>query len=412
MRFLEEFLEREVKPALGCTEPGAIAFCVSLAVKELEEPVESLVVTTSTNVYKNGMFVGVPGTNEKGNEFAAALGAVCGDASLALEALKPCNESSVERARELIESGRVEVKCDTSQSGVFIEAIVKGASHSARAVIKGQHTAVTLLERDGAKMFSQEIAKKDALEFTIEEIFKAVEKMNESEIASVYKGIEMNLAIARYGLENIIAPKEREVGCENQSLGYKIRKYCLAASAARMAGASLPVMSNAGSGNQGLVATLPVILVGEHYKKTEEEIAKAVALSHLFAGHIKGKLGRLAPICGCVTAAGTGAAAGIVYLLGGDRKKMEQAMVTVLANTTGMMCDGAKESCAFKAGLGGQEAYSCALLAMDDLGINSTQGFIAPTLDKSIANIQLLVSKGMAEIDKAIVELLEKRKNS
>ncbi|NLI07636.1 MAG: serine dehydratase subunit alpha family protein, partial [Thermotogaceae bacterium] len=226
----------------------------------------------------------------------------------------------------------------------------------------------------------------------------------------IFEGINMNLEIARYGLEKIVAPREKAEICESGSLGYRIRKYCLAASAARMTGAPLPVMSSGGSGNQGIVATLPVVLVGVHHGKSRGEIARAVAISHLFSSYLKRKLGRIAPICGCVTTAGTGATAGIAYLLGGDRSVMERAMITMLSNTTGMMCDGAKESCALKAGLGGQEAYSCALLAIDELGIDSAQGFIAPTLDKSIENIQLLMSRGMSEIDNAIIELLEKRR--
>jgi len=177
-----------------------------------------------------------------------------------------------------------------------------------------------------------------------------------------------------------------------------------------MSGVPLPVMSSGGSGNQGIVATLPVALTGEHFQKNREDIARAVAMSHLFSGYIKNKLGKVAPICGCVTAAGTGAAAGITYLLGGTRETIEQAMLTILSSTTGIMCDGAKESCSLKAGLGGQEAYSCALLAINNLGVNSEQGFISTTLDRSIENIQVLLSKGMSKIDSAIVEVLENRK--
>jgi L-cysteine desulfidase len=411
MHFLEEYLIKEVKPALGCTEPGAIAYCVSLAVSHLRDSIERVEVITSKNVYKNGMYVYIPGTGEKGNEVAAALGAICGDSSLQLEALKPCCAESVALAREMIDSGRVTVRCDTSRTGIYIEAIAKGSVHTSRVVIKDHHTRVVLVERDGREIESDEGAVESRdIDFTVEDIFKAVDEMTESEIDRIFEGINMNLEIARYGLEKIVAPREKAEICESGSLGYRIRKYCLAASAARMTGAPLPVMSSGGSGNQGIVATLPVVLVGVHHGKSRGEIARAVAISHLFSSYLKRKLGRIAPICGCVTTAGTGATAGIAYLLGGDRSVMERAMITMLSNTTGMMCDGAKESCALKAGLGGQEAYSCALLAIDELGIDSAQGFIAPTLDKSIENIQLLMSRGMSEIDNAIIELLEKRR--
>lgn len=158
-------------------------------------------------------------------------------------------------------------------------------------------------------------------------------------------------------------------------------------------------MSSGGSGNQGIVSTLPVALADFQFGKNRVQIA-AIALSHLFSGYIKNKLGRVAPVCGCVTAAGTGAAAGITCLLGGTRENIEQAMLTILSSTKGIMCEGAKESCA-------QEAYSCALLAMNNLGVASDQGFIAPTLDGSIENIRLLLSKEMSKIDSAIVEVLE-----
>ncbi|HCO69353.1 serine dehydratase subunit alpha family protein [Mesotoga sp.] len=411
MRFLEQYLEREVRPALGCTEPGAIAFCVAIAASKLEGKIEKVEVITSVNVYKNGMYVGIPGTNEKGNEFAAALGAVCGDAGLQLEALRPCRTESVDLAREMIGRGMVSVICDQDLSGVFIEASVSNQNHSALCRIIDSHTNVVLLQIDGEKVpSSEELVPSDAFEFTPEEIFESIREITEIEIEKIFEGIEMNLEIARSGLKEMLPSREISRYYENESLGYRIRSYCFAASAARMSGVPLPVMSSGGSGNQGIVAILPVAMVGEHFQKSREDIARAVALSHLFSGYIKNKLGMVAPICGCVTAAGTGATAGITYLLGGTRETIEQAMLTILSSTTGIMCDGAKESCSLKAGLGGQEAYSCALLAINNLGVNSEQGFISTTLDKSIENIQVLLSKGMSKIDSAIVEVLENRK--
>jgi len=368
-------------------------------------------VITSVNVYKNGMYVGIPGTNEKGNEFAAALGAVCGDAGLQLEALRPCRTESVDLAREMIGRGMVSVICDQDLSGVFIEASVSNQNHSALCRIIDSHTNVVLLQIDGEKVpSSEELVPSDAFEFTPEEIFESIREITEIEIEKIFEGIEMNLEIARFGLKEMLPSREISRYYENESLGYRIRSYCFAASAARMSGVPLPVMSSGGSGNQGIVAILPVAMVGEYFQKSREDIARAVALSQLFSGYIKNKLGMVAPICGCVTAAGTGATAGITYLLGGTRETIEQAMLTILSSTTGIMCDGAKESCSLKAGLGGQEAYSCALLAINNLGVNSEQGFISTTLDKSIENIQVLLSKGMSKIDSAIVEVLENRK--
>ena len=411
MRFLEEYLETEVKPALGCTEPGAVAFCTATAASKLEGSIRRISVVTSVSVYKNGMYVGIPGTNEKGNEFAAALGAICGDAALQLEALKPCRIESVESARKLIEDRAVSVRCDPDRTGVFIQAVVEDENHVVRCTISGSHTNVSMIEIDGMPLPIEEQAIPSAtIDFAPDEVFDSVEAINNREIGKIFEGIDMNLEIARFGLDKILSSREGSSYNED-GLGYKIRRYCLAASAARMSGAPLPVMSSGGSGNQGIVTTLPVALTGLHFEKRKEDIAKAVAISHLFSGYIKKKLGRVAPICGCVTAAGTGATAGIVYLLGGSRQHIEQAMLTILSSTTGIMCDGAKEGCALKAGLGGHEAYCSAMLSLNNLGIDSDQGFIAPTLDRSIENIQLLLSKGMSNIDSAIVEVLENRKN-
>jgi L-cysteine desulfidase len=268
-----------------------------------------------------------------------------------------------------------------------------------------------MIEIDGMPLPIEEQAIPSAtIDFAPDEVFDSVEAINNREIGKIFEGIDMNLDIARFGLDKILSSREGS-SYNEEGLGYKIRRYCLAASAARMSGAPLPVMSSGGSGNQGIVTTLPVALTGLHFEKRKEDIAKAVAISHLFSGYIKKKLGRVAPICGCVTAAGTGATAGIVYLLGGSRQHIEQAMLTILSSTTGIMCDGAKEGCALKAGLGGHEAYCSAMLSLNNLGIDSDQGFIAPTLDRSIENIQLLLSKGMSNIDSAIVEVLENRKN-
>ena len=411
MRFLEEYLETEVKPALGCTEPGAVAFCTATAASKLKGSIRRINVVTSVSVYKNGMYVGIPGTNEKGNEFAAALGAICGDAALQLEALKPCRIESVESARKLIEDRAVSVRCDPDRTGVFIQAVVEDENHVVRCTISGSHTSVSMIEIDGMPLPIEEQAIPSAtIDFAPDEVFDSVEAINNREIGKIFEGIDMNLDIARFGLDKILSSREGS-SYNEEGLGYKIRRYCLAASAARMSGAPLPVMSSGGSGNQGIVTTLPVALTGLHFEKRKEDIAKAVAISHLFSGYIKKKLGRVAPICGCVTAAGTGATAGIVYLLGGSRQHIEQAMLTILSSTTGIMCDGAKEGCALKAGLGGHEAYCSAMLSLNNLGIDSDQGFIAPTLDRSIENIQLLLSKGMSNIDSAIVEVLENRKN-
>ncbi|ACR79313.1 serine dehydratase subunit alpha family protein [Kosmotoga olearia] len=416
---LTQYLQSGVKPALGCTEPGAIAFAVSRACKDLpeDEILESIEVKTSINIYKNGMYVVIPGTNgARGNKIAAALGAICGDPSLKLRALKSCNDSHIEKAKRMIASGKVKLSCLRDKPGVYIDVTVKTRNHAARCVIDGDHTAISLVARDGVIVFKgsqrerEEPVFFEGEKFPIDEIIETVERIDAKDVDFIFEGVKMNLEIATYAMNEGISlcKPVKENNNSEEELAIRIKRFCAAASFARMAGVPLPVMSSGGSGNQGIVTILPVAITGKSYGKTREEIAKAIALSHLVLGYIKSRLGKVTPTCGAANAAGPAAAAGIVYMLNGSTEQISQAMSTVFSSTLGMICDGAKEACAYKVGFSGEVAYNSAMLALDKSCVAGPQGVVGKTIEETIENIREISTRTALELENTIIDILEK----
>ncbi|WP_287925241.1 serine dehydratase subunit alpha family protein [Kosmotoga pacifica] len=402
-------MEQEVVPALGCTEPAAIALAVA-RVKELFENTEELEVEVkvSTNVFKNGMYVGIPGMNgERGNQLAAALSLLCGKSSYGLEVLKDCSSEHSKAARELIDSGRVHITCITNRDGVYIEALARSRSHEGYCVIEGHHDCIVEIGFDGKVIFKKDVEKTETVPTlaSIDEVFELLREASTDELNKAYEGYEMNKSMAEFATAN---KKYVCLGVEN-SIESKIRRYCIEASGARMSGVKKPIMTTSGSGNQGIVATIPVGLVGEKIGASKEKISKAIILSHLFVGYIKGKLGRLTPTCGATNAAAPAAAAGITYLLGGSKEQIINAAQTVLAGTTGMLCDGAKESCAFKAGFGGSIAFSSALLSLEGRGVKSNQGLVGDSIERTLENIKTVSTKGMPDIENIMINLIARQ---
>ncbi len=441
---LKEFLAREVVPALGCTEPGAVALAAARARQELgSESIERISVSVSDSIYKNGMNVGVPGAGgETGNLLAAAMGAIAGKADLGLEVLRDCTPQDVAVARGMIGEGRVELICMPNRSGVYVEATVESSSQTATCIIQGEHSNIVRVDVDGNAVFARgERADPGAHSFCEEAetgadpdessetadflegidystLLSLADEIGPDEVDYVMQGVEMNMAIAEYGLKsesrsglgagkaiwNLMKDEKIE-----KDLAFLIRSYSSAASDARMAGVQLPTMSAAGSGNQGITAIIPVALVGESMGKPREEIARAVAVSLLSTSFVRSKTGRLTPLCGCSVAAGAGAAAGIACLLGGDWMHSACAMQLVLANTAGIVCDGAKGTCALRVGTAACEAYLAALIAVNDSGINDAQGIVDTTIERTANNVARLNVEGMKEVDRVLIEILEDR---
>jgi L-cysteine desulfidase len=339
MLTLKEFLAREVVPALGCTEPGAVALATARAREQLGAgPVDTISVRVSDSIYKNGMNVGVPGASgETGNALAAAVGALAGKADLGLEVLRDCTPEDVRAAKSMLSEGRVEVTCLPEVHGVFVEATVESASHTAVCVIRGEHTNIISVSLDGKTVFQREAVggsasasagDRDIIDgVRYQDLLELADHMTPEEIDYVMRGVDMNKSIAEYGLASeslsglgagkaiwaLMSDNKIE-----KNLSFLIRSYSSAASDARMAGAQMPTMSAAGSGNQGITAIIPVALVGESMGLQREAVARGVMVSLLSTSFVRSRIGRLTPVCGCSVAAGAGAAAGIAVLLGGQ----------------------------------------------------------------------------------------------
>jgi len=408
MSYLKKFLDQEVVPALGCTEPAAVALVVA-KVKELFNDAKDLEVEVkvSTNVFKNGMYVGIPGLDgEKGNQLAAALSLLCGKSRYGLEALKDCSPEYTNMAKELIKNGRVKVTCITDKDGVYLEAHARNKSHQGYCIIEGHHDMITEIGFDGKVVFKKDVSTEALIPApeSIDEIFELAEAASPEELKKAYKSYELNKDMAEFALG-----KRRYtcLGAEN-SIESKIRRYCIEASGARMSGVKKPIMSTGGSGNQGIATTIPVGLVGEKIKASREKVSKALILSHLFVSYIKARLGRLTPTCGAANAAAPAAAAGITYLLDGSKEQIINAAQTVLAGATGMLCDGAKESCAFKVGFSGSLAFSSALLALEGRGVKNNQGLVGESIEETLKNIKTVSTAGMPDIENVIINLIAK----
>ncbi len=430
MLSIREILSEEVLPALGCTEPGAVALAVSRACEQLStrSSVRSVLVRVSGGIYKNGIAVGVPGVRGvRGNAVAAALAALCGQSGYGLESLRECAACDVTRAVKWVEEGRVRVEHTADHSGIYVEATAIALHEQASCVVEQGHTNITKVTKNGKVIVERNLegdhtkssSTSDwAHRVTFRDLHTAASQCTPSDITYVMQGVAMNRQIAEYGLHDtslldsgygalLRAFLEDGPGCSD--VGYKIRYYCYAAVEARMAGAQLPVMSSAGSGNGGIAAVLPVALAGEALGADPKSIGRAVLLSHLTTSYVKRKVGHLASLCGCAVASGAGAAAAIATLHGGGVEEAARAIRIVLANTAGMFCDGAKESCALKVGTAAHEAYLAALFALHGPGSDRAQGIADIDVDKTIDNIARISREGMERVDPVMISIMDER---
>ena len=384
-----ELIRKEVKPALGCTEPIAVALAAAKAVEILEERSNvsmrndkelRIDVQVSANILKNGMGVGIPGTGMVGLFIAAALGAVCGKSSYGLEVLQDFDEVSINKAKELVSKKYVRINLAETNKKLYIKAMVESAQipgHQATAVIEDDHDNIAEIWYDNSLLASShretaEEPQKCTLDYglTVKEIFDFAQSVPYEDIEFVLESRSLNLTLAEEGLRGkyglrvgwaISLESSKEVFGDD-FLSYAM-SMTAAASDARMAGCTLPAMSNSGSGNQGITATMPIIAYSQKYPVSEEKLASALTMSHLIAIHIKGYLGKLSALCGCVIAS-TGAACGLIYLRGGSYEQMCYSIKNMIGNITGMVCDGAKEGCAMKVASGVSSALQSAVLAM------------------------------------------------
>lgn len=418
-----ELLHKEVKPALGCTEPIAVALATAKAAElldpEIRSKIEKIDVRVSGNILKNGMGVGIPGTGRIGLPIAAALGAVCGKSCYALEVLKDLDDDAVIVAKGLVKSRKVAISIAENAPLLYVKATVHAEDHTAYAVIEDDHDKIVETGKDGAilskveKTGKQAQTDKNTLDYglTVKEIVEFTRTVDYEDIKFILGDRDLNLALANEGLKGKYG---LSVGCairenQNEIFGDDFMSFAMgmtaAASDARMAGCKLPAMSNSGSGNQGITVSMPVIVYAIKYNVDDERLARALTLSNLVAIHIKGYLGKLSALCGCVVAS-TGSACGLVYLEGGDYEHICYAIKNMIGNITGMVCDGAKVGCAMKVASGVACAIQSGVLALRGTCVAETDGIIDIDIENTIRNLGRIGSMGMQSTDKLIQQIM------
>ena len=413
-----DLIHQEVVPAIGCTEPIAVALCVAKATETLGTKPEKINVLLSANILKNAMGVGIPGTGMIGLPIAIALGALIGKSEYQLEVLKDSTPDVVEEGKRFIEEKRIHISLkENIEEKLYIEVCCEAGDDKATAVIAGGHTTFIYIERNGEVLFQKQHTascekEEECLELTLRKVYDFALNTPLDEISFILETARLNKAAAErsfegnygHGLGKMLrGTYEHKV--MGDSVFSHILSYTSGACDARMAGAMIPVMSNSGSGNQGISATLPVLVFAEENDKSEEELIRALKLSHLTVIYIKQSLGRLSALCGCVVAA-TGSSCGITWLMGGTYDQVAYAVQNMIANLTGMICDGAKPSCALKVTTGVSTAVLSAIMAMENRCVTSVEGIIDEDVDQSIRNLTKIGSKGMNETDKLVLEIM------
>ena len=411
-------INREVVPAIGCTEPIAVALCTARAAELLDTQPEKIEVRLSANILKNAMGVGIPGTGMIGLPIAVALGALVGRSEYQLAVLRDVTPEAVGRGARYIDEKRVciSLKEDIAEK-LYIEVEASAGERRAVAVIAGGHTAFVYLERDGEVLLDKRtasVAEEEAGEvpLTLRRVWDFAMTAPLDELRFILETRRVNKAAAERAFAGEFGHcVGRTLRCERErrvmgdSIFSRILSYTSAACDARMAGAMIPVMSNSGSGNQGIAATLPVVVYADETAADEEHTIRALVLSHLTVIYIKQSLGRLSALCGCVVAA-TGSSCGITYLMGGAYEQVAAAVKNMIANLTGMICDGAKPSCSMKLTSGVSTAVLSAMMAMDGHCVTPVEGIIEEDVDKCIRNLTAIGRDGMNETDRLVLGIM------
>ena len=417
-------IQREVIPAIGCTEPIAVALCVSKATELLGRRPQHIQAFLSANILKNAMGVGIPGTGMIGLPIAVALGALIGKSEYELEVLKDCTPADVEEGKKMIASDAICIELkENNQEKLYIEIHCQADGQEATAIISGGHTNFVYLSNSQGVLLDKGISNteddtEDDIQLTFHKVYDFATTAPLDEIRFILKSRDLNMNAAEQSFQGNYGHELGKILCQSATkeaiLGTntfsRILSYTSAACDARMAGAMIPVMSNSGSGNQGITATLPVVIYANDNHKSEEELIRALTLSHLTVVYIKQSLGRLSALCGCVVAS-TGSSCGITYLMGGNYEQITFAVKNMIGNITGMICDGAKPSCALKVTSGASTALLSAILAIEHQCVSSVEGIVDDDVDQSIWNLTQIGKEAMNETDKLVLNIMTHKKS-
>ena len=415
-------MKREVVPAVGCTEPMAVALCVSRATEALGCCPEKITAFLSANILKNAMGVGIPGTGMIGLPIAIALGAIVGKSEYQLEVLKDVTPETLKQGKQYIDEGHIDIQlkqdcCDK----LYVEIIAEASRHTATAVIQGSHTHFVRVTRDNKVLLDEQAGSSDCddsndIALNLRLVYDFAMQAPLDEISFILETRDYNLKAARESLKGnyghcLGKTMDRPLshGIFGNTIFSRILSKTALATDARMGGALIPVMSNSGSGNQGICATNPVAVYAMENENTEEELIRALTLSHLTAIYIKQSLGKLSALCGCVVAS-IGSSCGITYLMGGSFDRICYAVKNMIANLTGMICDGAKPSCALKIASGVSTALLSAVLAMEGRHVTSAEGIIDDSVDRSIRNLTIIGADAMCATDQMVLDIMTGKK--
>ena len=424
MHELSQMIKDDMKPALGVTEPGAIAFAVAKARSFTKGDIKKVNVAMNSGMYKNAFTCGIPNSNEVGNVFAAALGVVAGNADKGLESLADVTPEDNVKAQKMIDQGKITVELSGITSRIFIEATVETEEDKAIVTIRDSHTNITKIivndkveletedekktEEDGGEEESHSIHK-----YTLQQLYDYVTTVDIEEIRFINEAYKVNLELFHEGLENprttfarqlLAINNGKEVSDDEQKTASLM---CNAAIEARVIGLDKPAMSITGSGAHGIIATMPLYAAYKVNGYTEEQLLRATALSYLVCMYIKEYSGRLSAFCGCAIAAGSGMACALVYLRGGTVEMMAHTLNNMASSITGMICDGGNQGCTMKGVAAVDAAYKSVEFAMNGIYISEVHGINGNTPEETMRNMGLIASPGMVGTEKTIVEIFE-----
>lgn len=421
MHALTELIKSDMKPALGVTEPGAIAFAVSTAKAHIKGTVKRVGLRLNSGMYKNAFTCGIPGTSEVGNYYAAALGAVAADPKKGLECLEGIGKAEEEAAGEMIKAGMISVSMSSITSRIFIEATVTGETSEAVVTIQDAHTNNTKITENGTVVFEKEAKaaqeSKEATplihQYTLAQMVEYVNTVSAQELDFIKEAYKVNYELLQEGLKSpkttygpyLLKKNGGVLVSEDERKTASL--FCNGAIEARVIGLSKPAMSITGSGAHGIIATMPLYAVYKINNYTDEQLLRATALSYLVCMYIKEYSGKLSAFCGCAIAAGTGMACALAWLKGAGAETMEKVINNMASSITGMICDGGNQGCTMKGIVAVDAAFDSVELAMDDVYIYNAHGINGATPEETMHNMGLIASPGMTGTEKTIVDILD-----
>lgn len=421
MHALTELIKSDMKPALGVTEPGAIAFAVSTAKAHIKGTVKRVGLRLNSGMYKNAFTCGIPGTSEVGNYYAAALGAVAADPKKGLECLEGIGKAEEDAAGEMIKAGMISVSMSSITSRIFIEATVTGETSEAVVTIQDAHTNITKITENGTVVFEKEAkaaqeSKEDTPlihQYTLAQMVEYVNTVSAQELDFIKEAYKVNYELLQEGLKSpkttygpyLLKKNGGVLVSEDERKTASL--FCNGAIEARVIGLSKPAMSITGSGAHGIIATMPLYAVYKINNYTDEQLLRATALSYLVCMYIKEYSGKLSAFCGCAIAAGTGMACALAWLKGAGAETMEKVINNMASSITGMICDGGNQGCTMKGIVAVDAAFDSVELAMDDVYIYNAHGINGATPEETMHNMGLIASPGMTGTEKTIVDILD-----